>query len=462
MENKLTQPLKETLAVFWHHKHKIIAICLLLVIALSFFNYSTSSAVVSVRMSLNYSEASRGLNPNSTRFNIHGFTSNAVLERVIKDAKLEGKITTKELADCIYIKAVDTSSVADQDTYISTAYNIVFNSKDVQNKIKGVSPQKILEIFCTAYKDDFVKNYGDNPSLLSKTNDDFSDGEPYLQLSALKLKAKQVQRYVDRRIKENTSFTDAKTSDNFLSIMKRISQLVDYDIPTVAGYIRETGIYKDKDMFISTLNYKNRMAYKDYDLLMGYYNSDNAGIKLYDEAMSSIVMIPSVDKQRQYYMSRTKTALDTMALNANGSLVGATETNEEIAETKHTIAQMSKGKNFTSDIEKADYLIKNLNQNLDDISKRLKDLDSSYIKHKNQNYISYKYSDVSFIDKLNIEKTAKVVGLFLAICLALYLLVRSYNKKHDIKSLKVTQMLMTLSKKLRIKKKGEINNDAKV
>ena len=39
---------------------------------------------------------------------------------------------------------------------------------------------------------------------------------------------------------------------------------------------------------------------------MAYYNSDNLGIGLYDESMSAIVMIPTLDENREFYMSRTK------------------------------------------------------------------------------------------------------------------------------------------------------------
>ena len=45
-----------------------------------------------------------------------------------------------------------------------------------------------------------------------------------------------------------------------------------------------------------------------------HLNSDNLGIGLYDESMSAIVMIPTLDENREFYMSRTKTALDTCLL----------------------------------------------------------------------------------------------------------------------------------------------------
>ncbi len=58
-----------------------------------------------VTMSLNYTQASDGLTPNSTRFNMYELKTEPVLQRVISYAGLEGLVTTDTLAECISVEA---------------------------------------------------------------------------------------------------------------------------------------------------------------------------------------------------------------------------------------------------------------------------------------------------------------------------------------------------------------------
>ena len=46
---------------------------------------------------------------------------------------------------------------------------------------------------------------------------------------------------------------------------------------------------------------------------MAYYDANKNGISVYEKSMTSVVMIPTTDEMEEYYMSRTKTAMDNMA-----------------------------------------------------------------------------------------------------------------------------------------------------
>ncbi len=51
-----------------------------------------------------------------------------------------------------------------------------------------------------------------------------------------------------------------------------------------------------------------------------YYDADKKGISIYEKSMTSIMMIPTVDEDSEYYMSRTKTAMDALARAADSAL----------------------------------------------------------------------------------------------------------------------------------------------
>ena len=68
MVTKIKQIFKQAVLRFWSLRVPLIVVCILLVALLCTAQYQDSSRVASAQMTLNYSEASQGLNPNRTRF----------------------------------------------------------------------------------------------------------------------------------------------------------------------------------------------------------------------------------------------------------------------------------------------------------------------------------------------------------------------------------------------------------
>ncbi len=425
MFKKAVELFKEALIKFYKYRLKIIAGAVLLAVLLNIIHYNLNQKWATVRVSLNYSQASYGLNPNSTRFSIYEFTCNEVLERTIKYAGLTGKITPEELKEAITIVPDDKSNVQNQDQYVCTTYSIRYTNP---KQIKGIDSLNMLEIYCSTYKEYFIENYGDNSAILYYDADSFNHTEPYLKLTDTELKAKQIRRYVEQRITENTSYTDSETGNNFLSVMKEITQVVDYDIPNIYGFIRESGVSKDKAELLAILKYKNKISKIDYDIMMAHYNSDNYGISLYDEAMSGIVLVPAVDVNNKYYMSRTETALDAMADTARESLGLASELQKEITDTSHTIKQMEQIESTDVNLKKASDMIVELDKRIDNISKKLQLLDASYIKYKTHNYLTFKYNVATFLQSIDISSTFIELVLYFIVCY-IVLAVITYNKR---------------------------------
>ena len=93
MFKKLINQLKKGFIKFYNHRMKIIIGAIVLFVILNIVHYNMNQSRAEVRISLNYSQASKGLNPNSTRFSIYEFTCDEVLEKTIEYAGLTGKIT---------------------------------------------------------------------------------------------------------------------------------------------------------------------------------------------------------------------------------------------------------------------------------------------------------------------------------------------------------------------------------
>ena len=427
MFKKFIELLKQGFTKLYNNRIRIVIGAVLIFVVLNIVHYNLNKSQTTVRISLNYSQASKGLNPNSTRFSIYEFTCDEVLKRTIEYAGLTGKITPEELKAAISIAPSDRSAMQSMDKYVCTTYSV---SYDNPKQIKGIDSLNMLQIYCSAYTEYFIENYGDNSAILYYDSDSFNNTEPYLKLKDTELKAKQISRYVEQRITENTSYTDLQTGENFLSVMKEIDQVIDYDIPNIYGFILESGVSESKAELLATLKYKNKISKIDYDIMMARYDSDNDGMVMYDEAMSGIVLVPAVDANNKYYMSRTETALDAMANSARESLKSANEFQKGISDTDRTIKQMEDVTSTDENVQKAAEMIVELDSRIDDISKKLQTLDSSYIKYKTHNYLTFKYNSKSFLQSIDMSLTAIEIILYLVLCY-IVAVVSTYRKKDD-------------------------------
>lgn len=430
------QALKLSASKFFRFRFRIFSLALVLMMLLFVFHFYTNSSHSTASMSLNYSEASSGLNPNSTRFNISELVSEGVLSRVIDAAGIGNEVKWDELASCISTNYVDTGDSS--NGYISTSYQIYYNEKKLKSKPKFIpKSEDMMRIICSTYKSYFLENYGDNKSILNYNPLVSTDGEPYISLSSLEVKLNQIKRYIDMRMTENKSYKDGETGTSFNSLLKDVENLSNYDINNIYSFILETGVSTNKDELVSLATYKNRIEKISYDMSMAHYDVDNNGIKMYDESMSAIVMIPSVDKVNEYYMSRTKTATDALATSANTELEKAMYYRKSIVNTNYIISQIKKGsKNPKANLETAVNMISRLNDEINRISEELKMLDISYIKHKTQNYLVFSYSQMSFSQRINIKYTvAEVFGAIVLYFMITFVksMKKERKKKRDAK-----------------------------
>ena len=82
--------LRETFLLFWKKRLIVIISLLIAFTAFSSYNFTKSLRTASTVISLDYEEASKGLTPSHTRFNIFEIQSIDVMERLI-DYRLQSQ-----------------------------------------------------------------------------------------------------------------------------------------------------------------------------------------------------------------------------------------------------------------------------------------------------------------------------------------------------------------------------------
>ena len=193
MVTKIKQIFKQAVLRFWSLRVPLIVVCILLAALRCTAQYQDSSRVASAQMTLNYSEASQGLNPNRTRFTTTDLTSDEVLQSTLYNAGLEGQMTVEQLRKAITVEPTDVTNVSSSENYITTSCSI---SLQLEEPCQHLTAATLLRIFCGSYKDYFMEHYGENQSVFSCTMPDYFDTEPYLRLKSLTLRANQLDRYL--------------------------------------------------------------------------------------------------------------------------------------------------------------------------------------------------------------------------------------------------------------------------
>ncbi len=423
--------MRNALEVFRKRWLLVLAAFLVISLALCALNYVRSQRVASTVMSLDYEEASKGLTPNGTRFNIFEIRSNEVMERLIDYAGLEGKISPEELSKCISVQATHDKSISGTVNYISTSFVVRFKNTGA---IAGRTADEMLSLLCKAYREYFVEHYGYNHSILAFDVNDLKFNDEYLMVvDLLELKCSQLEKYVQLRRRESKNYQDPDTGITFSALEQRVNNFYAYDLARLRAYVIENGIANDRKDLSSMLNYKIRMDRLMHNKMMAAYDEDKKGIQMYDAAMSAVVMIPTQDQSMKYYMSRTKTGMDNMAIHADAQLMGAAERMEQISYNTYLTEKLETNVSDQVTTEKADAMIREMEVSLDKLAADIQAVDSAYTSAKARNYIGFSDDAVGFADQIGLVRSLLCAALvMIAVFACVYLKVFLSDKEKEI------------------------------
>ncbi|MBR0413683.1 MAG: hypothetical protein IJI67_01265 [Clostridia bacterium] len=408
-----------------------VPICILLavVIVLSggLFLFQ-SEETATTEMSLNYEESAYGLNPNSTRFNVYGLASPEVVQKALNYVGVEpDNVDVTNLINNISISPTNKKAFNEEELFITTTYRITITKP---SDVKGVSTEELLHFLCKAYKDHLYTNYTENRSILGFDIEKLNDGEFMEVADLLDLKAQQIEKYLNGRVKQSKTFTEKESDETFKSLVQKVEDIRNYDIAKYRAFVIEAGCSHDKVRYLRSLSYINRMKDLDYTKEMAAYTVHNDGIKMYNEAMISNVLIPSIDQNKKtYYMSKTKTGMDYMASRADDHLESAQAIQKEIETNNELMKKMSAGTNDKADIDKATGMIENIRQKFADLSGQIEIVDKAYIKYKTKDYLTFKTTTPSLLQRIEPLKLMVVAAaLLLIIYLVIWYRFKNYNQ----------------------------------
>ena len=386
----------------------------------SFAMYHLKARTAKMMIALNYEEATRGLYPNNTRFNISLIKSDDVLDRAIAKAGLEGQVTAQDMAENITAWASNVNEMqlpSDTMSYkIATTYTITYEKNDEIGP--RISARDMLSLIVESYKEVFYEDYTYVEMGISP---DWSecDKQEYMEIgSFFDKECQKLHRFLNTNAKENGTFRSELTGETFTSLRQKVDNFITIDLEKYDSYVLQSGLSKNRERYISKLEYENFLKNIDYQKFMAEYQNRLHTIEIYDSALTAVVLIPTLDTQNNFYMSRTKVAIDYQATAAESANANGNDTLAVIQKNEYAIRQMrSQTANTPSSIATAQSMIQDMKQKLETLIETTKILNKEYVRYKTKNYLTISFEERSLADELSLKWVILADGAaFCALC----------------------------------------------
>ena len=382
----------------------------------------------SVIIGFNYPEASSGLNPNGTRFNISELLSDDILEKAITEGNLN-HVTVDDLKRCFQVTPLKAGdSISTNQVYMSTEYQLTYEANENTLHLK---PADVVDSVAQVYRHEFVNSYSRKTNVLMM---DFSELENIDYLDIVELfdrKAQNISDYASAMSSVSAAFQSETTGETFSSIAEKIQAFRDVQLESFQAFILSNGLAKNADQYIAKLKYDNTITHKSYLKDVATHNINLDAIDRYDRDMATIVLIPSVDLEGSFYMSRTKIGVDYFAKNAEESMQYAANRQRKIQFNDYAITKIQTADNVRAQIAQAEDMLESLKSEYSVFAKLLEDTLADYDKKTVNNYVSV-IADHTDPIKSEIKKACIFAIIFaIAFCL---LIIALNGRKNFVSS----------------------------
>ncbi len=369
-----------------------------------------------LRVALTFEEADKGQTPNKTRFNESWILSPTVMEGVIQKGNLN--LTVEELTACFALNNFFDDRKINEETpesalKIATEYRVVFTDNIYRYQ---TSPRDIMEWLADVYEEEFQRAYVKNDSILTLELEVIEDME-YLDVTDyLRLQAEKLCRYLDNCAGENSA----------LSV--KIKTYMEVELERYRSYVLENGLSKRNDEYGMRIDHLNRMLQMQYDKDVAAYEVRMEMMNLYNTRMTDYVLVPTVDPNGGFYMSRTKVGVDYFADEADKFSQSAKERKEEM-ENNEYIRQRLNFFSESSAFEHAEEQIAKLTEELADLSAECREYcDLTFQNKQNSFGDGYLQLDVIEVSSQSLITTSFRGTFIFAFVLYVYLVVSELEK----------------------------------
>ncbi|MCF0132273.1 MAG: hypothetical protein HUJ72_00250 [Blautia sp.] len=404
---------------------------IILVTALSFalacgINYLTAGDSASASITLNYAEATSGLNPDNSRFNPSFVTSDEVLETAISRAGLPN-VTAQDLKNSLSVQSTLGGMYysAKEDYRIATQYYLVFQKTD---ETKHLDPVTVVNTVAEVYNEKFIGKYSDNYSVLTVDASALASLDYLDAVEHLDKEAERLYQYMLSCNSSNWGFVSS-TGESFETIGKKISNFQDVQLEKLNSYILTNGLSRNANQYISRLEYENRLLNVNYQKNVSSYNIRLDTIDMYDEELARIVLVPTEDQSGEFYMSQTQIGVDYFADEADQYMGEFADIQLRSDTNQYKINCLSGETGDPQGYQVVEKLIAVLAKDLKALSAQACAIAQEFSQKKASTFITIEKGEITLMDRLNIR-----MALFYAVGCAVLVMLWGLSLGRNVKA----------------------------
>ncbi len=402
----------------------ILLVVFLVTGVFSVFNHFHSKQYTYAIISLNYSEASRALNSNGTRYSMSEITCKEVVKKAIEMGALED-VSVAELKECLTVKPHVQGDAFDEYKYhISTEFMVEYKAtKHTQH----LNAENVVKLLASAYKEYYIEKYTNDFNLdILDEKPDYSEMEYMDVVAYLNKEATSVLNYLYGMAGESSSFV-TKNNKTFNSIAAEVYQFKTTQInENLKSLILQNGIAKDKTSYIERLIYQNKNTDFHRQKNSVSFNLCNDAIDMYSEEMTRVVLVPTWDQSGKYYMGRTKVGIDELSVMATDFSNNVANNEKSIMDNELIINKITGASNKKAIRKAADELILSLDKSITAFAKEAVIAGREYLDHTMNQCVAISFPGGSVFREI---KMIVLFGGFCYVTMALFEISKKFPKK---------------------------------
>ena len=401
---------------------RLLAFSIVFAVAFCTFSYIRSDSTSSVILSFTYPNASYGLYPNGTLFNVYNIFTEDVIEKAINDAGLTGYVDPDTFADEITIRPRNDASL------ITTQYIIKYTAGR-NDQLGAVSAEGLLHSLIYSYIDHFHNTYSNDQIVLDLDTLDEASPEYVDLLDYYNMALNQLVKYLSTQQANDKDFL-SNDGTSFQDLINIIEQYRTTSLSEIRSIVTERGITRDEASYLERLNFRIMNLTNTYEFSHKEQQSYKDFLRNYKARLTSIVFIPSLDLDRGFYMSKTKSGMDTFTLSAMNFEEDAEEIRRQIKQTEQYISKIKSIYNSSAaeaNTARVDALIAELRNQLNATMNRIQLVEKEYSRYKNHSYVTLMPLNSSFLERTR-AKRAVMYMLIIDAILVLLLMARQEKK----------------------------------
>lgn len=427
--DRVLEKLKTIYKEFGTRKLVLLLVFIFLISCIyTYFQYVEREYISHITLTLNYANGKNGLTPTGARFNISEIKSDEVIKDALKKLN-DSSLTVEAVRDRIHINPKTPASTFDnvasavaggtKYSYCPSEFMIYYSQK---NKFAKNNTNAFLTALVASYKEYFYKNHVSKNVILEFDIADSLERYDYNeQHQVIYDKIASMLSYLNQRQLENDSFRSKTTGYTFGNLISLLGNVDDVDLVKLNANITQNGITKNKKLFFNKQQYSIDKKMLQYNILYQGSQIAKDAMEEYDEHLTSVAFIPTVDKQNEFYMARTKTGIDNLATQSYNDGLSAVEKKKDIDKYQYLIEQFGEsGETPEEQSKNVEKEIKSICKNLQEISRMAIMTDNDYIKEKYDNYITFYYNNTHYKSYLIIFlKTIVILVILMLILIVL-------------------------------------------